>query len=289
MRNRMKRILFFADLIKYKLSLAVTFSAVTGYFISGSGINNSIIPLIAGIFLLTAGAAALNEFTEKDSDATMVRTMNRPIPGRKITAVRALVISAILIFAGSLILLTTGVIPMFLGLIAIFLYNVVYTKLKKISLISIIPGAIVGAIPPLIGFASAGAHLPQKEIILFSSFMFLWQLPHFWLILIRYNDDYRRAGFKTFSTGFSEFRIRLLVFAWVVLTTLLLILLSADGLIFTGLMNSLLIILNCFFILLFYSILFGKDEVRSVKTAFILINSFSLVVMILFIVHSVIS
>jgi protoheme IX farnesyltransferase len=285
----MKRIVLFADLIKYKLSLAVTFSAVTGYFISGSGINNSIIALTAGIFLLTAGAAALNEFTEKDSDATMLRTMNRPIPCRKITPGQAFFISAVLIISGSLILLTTGVTPLFLGLIAIFLYNVVYTKLKKISLFSIIPGAVVGAIPPLIGFTSAGAVLPQKAIILFSSFMFLWQLPHFWLILMRYNDDYRRAGFKTFSKGFSEFSIRLLVFVWVVLTTLLLILFSAGELIFTGIINSLLIILNCFFILLFYSILFGKDKVRSVKTAFILINSFSLLVMILFILNSVIS
>jgi protoheme IX farnesyltransferase len=282
----MKRVVLFADLIKYKLSFAVTFSAITGYFISGRGLNSSIAELIAGIFLLTGGAAALNEYTEKDSDATMVRTMKRPIPLNFITPGQALFISVILIMAGLIILLFTGLIPAILGAIAIILYNVVYTKLKKITLLSVVPGALVGAIPPLIGFTSSGGLLPQKEIILFSSFMFLWQLPHFWLILIRYSDDYRKAGFKTFSTGFSEFRIRVLVFGWVVLTTLMLALLSMEGLIFTGIMNTLLLILNIFFIFLFYSILFTKDHTRPVKTAFILINSFSLAVMIMFIVNS---
>jgi heme o synthase len=284
----MKKIVILADLIKYRLSLAVTFSAITGYFISGAILNNHFTGLVAGIILLTAGAAALNEFTEKDSDAAMKRTMNRPIPRQNITPRQALFIAVILILSGLIILLFTGILPALLGVIAILLYNLIYTKLKKISLASVIPGALVGAIPPLIGYTSAGGLLPQKEILMFSAFMFLWQLPHFWLILVRYNDDYLKAGFKTFSEGFSRSHIRMLVLAWVILTTLLLVIFSVKGLVFTGILNSLLIILNLFFILLFCSLLFGKDESRSAKAAFILINSFSLMVMILFIVNSVI-
>lgn len=282
----MKRLSVIADLVKYKLSLAVTLSAMTGYFISGTAFRLSLVFLIIGIFLLSSGAAALNQFTERMSDAIMERTMNRPIPGERISAENALYISVFLLAAGSAFLLDTGTIPFMLGLFAVILYNLVYTRLKKITLISVIPGALVGAIPPLIGFTSAGGVLPQREIILFSIFIFFWQLPHFWLILIRFGNEYRKAGFKTFSEGFPGIKIRSLVFIWVILTTLLLALLSLRGLIFNRILTSALIISNLFFILLLYTILFGKDENRSVRAAFILINSFSLIVMIFFIVNS---
>jgi protoheme IX farnesyltransferase len=243
----MKRVAHFADLIKYKLSVAITFSAVTGYFISGSGLKSSFILLIAGIFLLSSGAAALNQFTEKESDASMERTRLRPIPASMISPAEAFITSMILLLAGETILFLTGIIPAILGALSVFLYNLVYTKLKRVSLISVIPGALVGAIPPVIGFSSAGGVLPGNQIIMFSAFMFLWQLPHFWLILIRYGDDYRKAGFKTFSADFSEFRIRLLVFGWVIITTFLLIAFSVRGMIFSGILNYLLIFLNLFF------------------------------------------
>lgn len=144
----------------------------------------------------------------------------------------------------------------------------------------------MGAIPPLIGYSSAGGILPGNEIIMFSTFMFLWQLPHFWLILIRYRDDYSRAGFRTFKEQLSEYSIRLLIFCWVILTTASLVLFSVKGVVFSRVINSVIIILNILFILLFYSILFGKDKNRSVRGAFILINSFSLIIMILFIANS---
>ena len=285
----MKRVALFADLIKYKLSLAVSLSAITGYFISGSGIMASFFLLIPGIFLITAGAAAFNQFTEKESDASMERTRLRPIPAGVITPLEAVITSIILLVSGEIILLLTGIIPAIFGALAVLLYNLVYTRLKRVSLISVIPGALVGAIPPLIGFSSAGGVLPHNEIMMFSVFMFLWQLPHFWLILIRYGDDYRKAGFKTFSPGFLEFRIRLLVFGWVIITTFLLIAFSVRGLVFKGIINYILILLNLSFILLFYSTLFSRNEIRSVRIAFILINSFSLAVMILFIVNSFIA
>jgi heme o synthase len=282
----MKRIALLADLTKYRLSLAVTFSAITGYLISGERIMFSLFLLIFGIFLLAAGAAALNQFTEKETDALMERTRNRPIPSNRIDPLQAFYISVFLIAAGLIILSFTGIVPVLLAALAIVLYNLVYTKLKMISVFSVLPGALVGALPPLIGYTSAGASLARNEIIMFSSFMFLWQLPHFWIILIRFREDYRRAGFSTFKAGFSGRQIKMLIFAWVILTTFLIIIFSIKELLFSGFMNSLLIILNLFFILFFYFMLFGKDENRSVKSAFILINSFSLLVMILFIVNA---
>ncbi|MFN8210835.1 MAG: protoheme IX farnesyltransferase [Bacteroidales bacterium] len=283
----MKKAALFPDLIKYRLSLAVTFSAVTGYFVSGRYSTGSFFFLVTGIFILTCGAAALNQYTEKDIDARMERTKNRPVPAGRIRPETALAVSIILIISGSLLLGICGVIPFILGLLSVFIYNIVYTRLKRITLFSIIPGALVGALPPMIGFASSGAEMPGKEIILFSSFMFLWQVPHFWLILIRNREDYLRAGFRTFSSSFPEYVIRLLVFGWALMTTLSLIILSAAGVALTGIFNYILIGLNIFFILMFYSLLFSKEKTVSVKMAFMLINSFSLAIMILFILDAV--
>ncbi|MGD0583121.1 MAG: protoheme IX farnesyltransferase [Bacteroidales bacterium] len=282
----MKKIALLADLTKYKLSLAVTLSAATGYFISGNGIQSSFVALVSGIFLLTSGAAALNQFTERGSDALMERTRNRPIPSYRIDPLHALYISIFLIAAGLIILSFSGIIPVLLAALAIILYNLAYTKLKKITVLSVVPGALVGVLPPLIGYTSAGGALHSGEIIIFSSFMFLWQLPHFWIILIRFREDYRRAGFSTFRAGFSELQIKMLVFFWVSVTTSMLIVFSVRELVFSWLLNSMLIILNLIFILIFYSSLFGKNENRSIMSAFILINSFSLLVMILFILNS---
>ena len=155
----MKKIALLADLTKYKLSLAVTLSAVTGYFISGNGYQSSFLALLSGIFLLTSGAAALNQFTERGSDALMERTRNRPIPSNRIDPLQAFYISIFLIAAGLIILSFSGIVPVLLAALAIILYNLVYTKLKKISVLSVVPGALVGALPPLIGYTSAGAAL----------------------------------------------------------------------------------------------------------------------------------
>lgn len=131
----MKRITILADLTKYKLSLAVTMSAVTGYFISGSVIKFPFLLLLSGIFLLTSGAAALNQYTEKEFDATMKRTRNRPLPLQQIEPVIALWIAIILIVTGLSVLFITGIVPLILGSFAVILYNLVYTKLKRITLL----------------------------------------------------------------------------------------------------------------------------------------------------------
>lgn len=286
------RLSIVAGLIKYRLSLAVTFSAVTGYLIFRSVPGLSIVLLTIGVFLLASGAATLNQYSERNYDALMGRTKLRPIPQYKIDHKKALVISIALIVTGSLVLLFTGIFPVILGLFNIFLYNYIYTRLKRISPFALVPGALVGAIPPLIGYFSAGGITPGPEIILFSTFMFLWQLPHFWLILIKYRDEYQSAGFRNFSKALDGSRSRLLVFIWVFLSSLLLLYYSVKGVIFTRQISICLIPLNIVFILVFYKLLFKdrKDRAeKDVKGAFILINSFSLIVMILFILNSLIS
>ena len=159
-------------------------SSITGYYIFSNRFSIHLIFLFAGVFFLAAGSAALNQYTEREADAIMERTKNRSIPSHLISEKTALLLAIIHLIAGSFFLFFNGLTPLLLGLLTVLLYNFFYTRLKKTTVLSIIPGALVGAFPPMIGFTSAGGIVLHQNIILFSVFMFLWQLPHFWLIII---------------------------------------------------------------------------------------------------------
>ena len=274
-----------AELVKYRLSVAVSFSAVTGFFLAGSNAGPGLLYVAAGVFLLSSGAAALNQVTERSSDALMSRTAARPVPSGRISPASALAISIFLIGAGSLVLSLNGILPVTLGLINVFLYNFIYTKLKKISVLAIVPGGLVGAIPPLIGFVSAGGNISDPAIVAFSSFMFLWQLPHFWLLIVKYGSEYENAGFASISKVLSQKQIKYLVFFWVLVSTaflLLFLFLSANTerwLVIT------IALLNLAFISLFYLMLFREHD-GQIRKAFLLINIFSIIVMIILIAAS---
>ena len=282
-----RRFEVFAGLIKLRLSLGVTFSAVAGYFLCRNTIDNSLFLLIPGVFLLASGSAALNQYTERIQDSIMERTKNRPLPSNTITGKDAVCISVLLLFTGSILLLITGIIPFALGILNITLYNYLYTYLKRRTAMSVVPGALVGAVVPLIGYFSAGALALNKYIIIFSIFMFLWQLPHFWLILVRYGEEYKSAGFPTILKYFNEKKVKYMIFIWVLLTTCFLF--FSGSVYFGWEVRLMLIILNLLFILLFYRVLFLKDSSENVRYAFILINSYSFLVMLIIIAVSVMS
>lgn len=285
----LKYLTVFADLTKYRLSLAVVLSSVAGYFLHHNTIEPGLISLVCGIFLLASGSAVLNQYTERSTDSLMERTMNRPIPSKKISAKHALYISVLLLFSGSLFLFLNGLIPLLLGVITVILYNLVYTRLKKTTIFSIIPGALVGAIPPMIGFSSAGGSLQNQNIIAFAVFMFLWQLPHFWLIIIKYGKEYDAAGFATISKYLNEIQIRYLIFIWVLMTTGILFLFFVFTETFNRHIFFLVSLLNLAFICSFYFLLFRKKKAEEIKGAFILINSFSFLIMFLIIALSVLN
>ena len=285
----MKRIVIIANLVKLRLSLAVTFSALTGYFINKTFLGPEFLYLLGGILLLASGSAALNQYTERDLDALMERTRGRPIPQDKIGHGTALAISIILITAGTLCLSLTGLLPAILGLFTIFLYNFIYTRLKRITPFAIVPGALVGAIPPVIGFTASGASEATFEIVLFSAFMFLWQLPHFALILMKYRNEYKAAGFRITTDKIDNMTIKRLVFTWGIISSLLLFIFSAVNLVFNRYLTVALIPVNIVFILAFHTLLFSSEKKEDTKGAFILINVFSIIVMLLFILNALIS
>ena len=273
-------------LIRIRLSLMVTFSALTGYLLTGRTPNESVIYLFAGLFFLSAGATVVNQVQERRYDALMPRTSRRPIPAGEITLIRANLIAVILISGGTVILRLNGWIPVFLGLLNIVLYNLIYTPLKTRSWLAIIPGALVGGVPPLIGWTSAGFYLFHPNAIFLFVFVFLWQIPHFWLLMIKYGKEYETAGFSSISKIWNEQQIKNVVFMWGLSTSLFLMLFPLFGFILKTPLLVTLIVINLYFIRQFYHYLFHERDAKTIMKAFILINSYALVVFILLMINA---
>lgn len=185
-------------LIKFTLSFTVVFSSVISYLLAPNITFNiwSVLLLLIGGMLITGSANAINQIAEKDTDALMKRTAKRPLANGKMTVGEASTFAAI---AGALGVYIIGEwfnwTAAMLGLFSLFLYGFVYTPLKKVHSISVLVGAIPGALPCLIGWVAATDALSVGGWTLFG-IQFLWQFPHFWAIAWVAHNDYTRAGFK---------------------------------------------------------------------------------------------
>ncbi len=283
MNSKLKIVL---SLIKYRLTLMVTISAAVGYILAPTTFNfTSFLWLFLGVYLLAGGACGINQYQEKDIDAKMERTRKRPIPAGEIDSGFALFISLFMVFLGFYALYLNGQLPALLGLANVVFYNVFYTPLKTKTPLSIIPGAFVGAVPPMIGWTSAGGDILHPNILFIAIFMFSWQLPHFWLLLIMYGKEYEKAGFSSISKYLSQNQIKYLVFFWTVLTSAFIFLFPLFDIQIPVFLIAFLILINIGFIVLFYKLIFGITKGQSIKQAFISINIFMLLVLLIFITN----
>ena len=195
----------FFQLLKFRLSITVVFSAIAGYLLAFSEFNQThFIYLIVGGFFVTGSANAFNQILEKDKDKLMKRTSVRPLPQDRISAFQAFVFAILL--GGTGIFLLNKIYPegsfygimsksAFFGLISLLLYVLSYTPLKRISTISIFVGAIPGAIPFLLGYVAATDSFGFVAGTLFA-IQFFWQFPHFIAIAWVQHEEYKKAGFK---------------------------------------------------------------------------------------------
>lgn len=187
------------ELVKFKLSLLVLFSAFVGYFLGKGGILNApleLVGLLIGGFLITGAANSVNQILERDLDALMDRTKGRPIPSGKIGVVQAMVLASLQAVLGSFALLFfVNIGAALISLLSLVLYAFAYTPLKRITPVAVLVGAIPGALPPLIGWVAATGQVTFPGIVLFS-IQFLWQFPHFWSIAWIMDEDYNKAGFQ---------------------------------------------------------------------------------------------
>ncbi|MFN2476259.1 MAG: heme o synthase [Chthoniobacterales bacterium] len=190
-----------AELVKARLTLLVLVTTAVGFYL---GANEPFAPLrlfhvVAGTALAAAGAAALNQWWERQFDALMHRTRARPIPAGRMLPRDALILGAVLSITGVAYLkLSCNGLSAALAAATIAIYILAYTPLKRISTVNTLVGAIPGALPPLIGWAAARGSLEAPAWSLFA-ILFCWQMPHFFAIAWMYREDYARAGFRMLS------------------------------------------------------------------------------------------
>lgn len=184
------------QLTKVGLSLSVVFSSVAGYLLAVQTINVFTLILLAlGGFFMVGASNAFNQIIEKDTDAIMLRTQNRPLPTNRMTVNFALTIAVLFTLLGISILYSINPKTALFGAVSIFIYTSVYTPLKSVTPLSVFVGAIPGAIPFMLGWVAATNHFGIEAGMLFL-IQFFWQFPHFWAIGWLQFEEYKKAGFN---------------------------------------------------------------------------------------------
>jgi len=254
MRNYFQIVL---ALIKYKVSIAVTFTAITGYIVFLGHFDVQILTLVLGVFFLAGGSSALNECQESTYDAKMPRTMNRPIPTGKISLVEATLVSILFLVVGTAILYVA---------------------------FAVVPGSLVGAIPALMGWTAAGGYVFEPTIIFIAFFLFIWQIPHFWLLMLKYGKEYEDAGFRTINQAVHPQNLKLLIFSWVVATSFSSIIIPLFLVNISLPFFLVIFALNLAFIAVFVKLSFGNVAELNFRKSFISINLYMMVFMLMLIV-----
>ncbi|MBN3584251.1 protoheme IX farnesyltransferase [Algoriphagus aestuarii] len=192
------------ELLKFRLSALVTFSAVFGFILGDSGSSfgwSSFLGLALGGFLISGASGAANEIMERDLDKLMKRTEKRPLPLQTISLTEAYWFTFIVAFLGiALLWIFTNPLTTWLGVLSMVLYVFAYTPLKRVGPIAVFVGAIPGAMPPLLGWTAATGSISYEALIIFG-IQFIWQFPHFWAIAWVSDEDYKKAGFKLLPSG----------------------------------------------------------------------------------------
>jgi len=265
----------------------VALSALTGYVLYQNRIDLQGLLLTMGILFMSGSSGAINHWQEKEIDSLMPRTKTRPIPSGRIRAGWALVIAAVFAVLGSVILYLSNLpIVLLLAWLTLILYNLIYTPLKKVSAFAVIPGSLVGALPPLIGWSGAGGPIHSELILLVSVFFFIGQIPHFWLLMLLYGSEYKMANLPCINQLLSDLQIKRVTFTWV-LTTFA----SALLLIFFVIQTIFVqILLTAYILYLLVSLslkVFSSKEFK-VRPVFLRLNFLYLFMMLFLIVDSLI-
>ena len=274
----------YLELGKIKIMLPVSLTGFTGYFIFKPEISPKILLISFGILLLAISASVLNQIQEIDLDSKMKRTHDRPLPAKKISLKHAILFLLLNFIAGiSIIYLFGNIISALIGLITILWYNGIYTYAKRVSAFAVFPGAITGALPPLIGWTAAGGNFYDKPIILLGFLLFIGQMPHFWLIIMKYGKEYQEAGIPSLSNYFTPTQINRLTFIWVFVSVVSALFLCYFEIIISKALIIILIAASIYLIYLFTDLLKVSSKPIIFSKYFILLNSYFLLVLLLLI------
>jgi protoheme IX farnesyltransferase len=191
----------FKEITKARLALSVVFSSIAGYLLAPVEIEIfSLLLLAFGGYCMVGASNAYNQVIERDLDALMNRTKNRPIPAGRMSVNKAMAIAVVMTLLGVVALYYLNPKTAMFGAISIFLYTSVYTPLKRKTPLSVFVGAFPGAIPFMLGWVAATNDFGIEPGTLFM-IQFFWQFPHFWAIGWMLDEDYKKGGFKMLPTG----------------------------------------------------------------------------------------
>lgn len=278
----------YARLFRLRLSVFVALSAAAGNAAAAYRLSWRILLPTLACVLLAAGASALNQWQEWQRDSRMSRTRNRPIPAGRIAPTHALVIALGLMgVAVAILAVACGTWATALGVLAVVLYNGLYTWLKRWTAFAAVPGALVGALGPAIGWVAGGGVPQSPSLLAIALIFFLWQVPHFWLLNLNYPADYRAAGYPSPVETLGDARLYRIGLVWIACTAMATLCLPLFGL----LSSETLYLILCGATVLLGAVLAralrrSVIDVARYRMSFAGVNMFVLVTMILLIVES---
>ena len=259
----------FKAITKAGLAISVLFSSIAGYLLGFNEANPFcwivLLKLAIGGYCMVGASNAYNQVIEKDLDALMDRTKNRPVPAGRMSPNAALVIASILTIIGIVLLYTINPKTAMFGAISIFLYTSIYTPLKTVTSLSVFVGAFPGAIPFMLGWVAATGNFGIEAGTLFL-IQFFWQFPHFWAIGWFLFEDYEKAGFFMLPTGKKDngTAIQIILYTiWLIIASLLPVLGYTGQLFITPLAAILVFLLGLW--MLYYAVQLYK--LRTAKAA----------------------
>lgn len=259
----------FKAITKAGLAISVVFSSIAGFLLGVADFQSLdwivLLKLAIGGYCMVGASNAFNQVIEKDLDALMERTKNRPVPAGRMSPNVALVIAGILTIVGIVLLYTINPKTAMFGAISIFLYTSIYTPLKTVTSLSVFVGAFPGAIPFMLGWVAATGDFGIEAGTLFL-IQFFWQFPHFWAIGWFLYEDYEKAGFFMLPTGKKDKGTALQIIlytVWLIIASLLPSLGYTGQLFITPVAAALVFLLGLW--MLFYAVRLYK--LRSAKAA----------------------
>lgn len=279
--NKLKDWLEFS---KLKIMIPVSLTGFTGYFAFNPQFSSGIFLLSFGILLMAVSASVLNQIQEVKSDGMMIRTSNRPLPAKRITLTGAFLFFFFNLITGVIVIYYTGNIKaVIIGLFTIFWYNVIYTYSKRITAFAVVPGAITGALPPLIGWVAAGGGLWDKPIVFIEFLIFIGQIPHFWLLILKYGEEYKKAGFPSLTNIFTSAQIKRLTFVWVISSVAAALFLCYFEIIQNSIIIVILVIISIYVIWQFLDLLKIRASENNYRKYSIVLDLYFLLVLLLLI------
>jgi len=204
---------------KFVLSFAVSLSALFAYIMAKGEVSLDMFLATFSVLLVAMGVSTLNQVQEYREDSKMERTKNRPIAAGRMSPRTGVVISVVLILISFILIYSLlGLTGINFFAFAFIWYNLMYTPMKKRSALAVVPGAVLGVIPPAIGWLVAGHSLFELEFYTLAAFYFIWQVPHFWLLVMLFHGDYKDGGYPTAMRLFGEGTLQRLTYVWLNLT-----------------------------------------------------------------------